>query len=348
MLYDIVVVGAGPAGSSAAGEAAKLGAKVLLIEKRKIIGQPVQCAEFIPRLLCSEVEISTRSIVQEITMMNIHLPNGECVQSSSPGYMLDRMIFDKELVVAAIHNGADISINTTCVSKRNNTIRVKKEGKQMEITAKIIIGADGPTSTVGKWIDAANKEFVLTVQYELPLKKQIDYTEIFFDSNYFGGYAWLFPKKNTANVGIGIKHRAGSTVMIENLLKVFAHSLEKENKVKATPLSMTHGLIPVGGPNRTIKDNIILVGDAAGQTHPITGAGIPQAIICGKIAGNVAVHSLTKTKKKQLNAYDEQWRALFEEELNRALAKRKVLESQWDDLSNIIRRCWVTFPHYYE
>lgn len=348
MFYDVVVVGAGPAGSSAAGEAAKLGAKVLLVEKRKIIGQPVQCAEFIPRLVWKEVNISTRSIVQEVTTMNVYLPTGECVKAHSPGYILDRAVFDKDLVVAAMNNGTDVFINTVCLSKRHKSIVIKKDGKQMEITAKVIIGADGPTSTVGRWIKETNKEFIFAAQYELPLSKQIDYTEVYFENNFTGGYAWLFPKKDTANVGVGIKYKTGATTAVYKMLKMFAHRLLSEEKVKATPLSITSGLIPVGGPHQTVKKNILLVGDAAGQTHPITGAGIPQAIICGKIAGNVAARSLTEQGENTLKTYEDQWRALYGAELKRAQTKRKLLESHWDDLKNIVRRCWVTFPQYYE
>ena len=119
---DILVVGAGPAGSSAASEAAKYGVKVLLIEKKRIIGEPVQCAEFIPKLILNEVEISRDSIIQEIRGMRTHLPNGKCVESYSFGYMLNRSMFDKELVMKAAVNGAEVRVNTLCSSKKEEKI----------------------------------------------------------------------------------------------------------------------------------------------------------------------------------------------------------------------------------
>ncbi|MBE9592273.1 MAG: FAD-dependent oxidoreductase, partial [Proteobacteria bacterium] len=110
--YDVLIVGAGPAGSSAALEAAKNGADVLLIEKKKIIGQPVQCAEFIPKLLLNEIEISHDSIAQRIKGMRTYLPDGEIVESCSPGCMLNRSVFDNELAMKAADKGADVRIDT--------------------------------------------------------------------------------------------------------------------------------------------------------------------------------------------------------------------------------------------
>ena len=76
----------------------------------------------------------------------------------------------------------------------------------MEVTADIVIGADGPRSTVGTWIDSINSEFVVGLQYEVPLSSPLEYTEIYFRREFFGGYGWLFPKGTLANVGIGIKY----------------------------------------------------------------------------------------------------------------------------------------------
>lgn len=349
MLYDVLVVGAGPAGSSAASEAAKHGAKVLMIEKRKVIGQPVQCAEFIPKFLLNELEITHNSIVQKIRGIITHLPSGECFKLNSPGYMLNRSIFDKELATGAAKRGVDIFINTLCVSKEDEKIVINKNGRQMKILPKVIIGADGPKSTVGKWINSTNKDFVIGLQYELPLITPLDHTEIYFDRDFFGGYGWLFPKERSANVGIGIRYNSKSKndKSLGRLLKRFVNALEKEGKVKNSPISITSGLIPVGGPLHTVEDNIMLVGDAAGQTHPITGGGISQAVICGKIAGRISARAIRKENMDILTDYENEWQGIFGKELKRAKTKRQFLESHWDKLDAIVKKCWVVFRGYY-
>lgn len=346
---DILVVGAGPAGSSAASEAAKYGAKVLLIEKKRIIGEPVQCAEFIPKLILSEVEISRDSIVQEIRGMRTHLTNGKCVESYSPGYMLNRSMFDKELAMKATDNGADVRVNTLCSSKEEEKIFINENGRKVGVTAKVIIGADGPKSTVGKWINSVNGDFIIGMQYSVPLVSSLYFTEVYFNHDFFGGYGWLFPKGKSANVGVGIRYNSIIKIdkSLSRLLKKFVKELEKAGKIKNYPFLTTSGLIPVGGPLNTVKDNIMLVGDAAGQTHPITGGGITQAVICGKIAGKIAACAIQKGDIEMLIDYEKEWKDIFGKELERAQMKRRFLESNWDELDTIIKKCWTVFREYY-
>ena len=346
---DILVVGAGPAGSSAASEAAKYGAKVLLIEKKRIIGEPVQCAEFISKLIFCEVEISRDSVVQEIRGMRTHLPNGEYVESCSPGYMLNRSMFDKELAMKAAENGVEVRINTLCSSKKGEKILINENGKKELIIPKVIIGADGPKSTVGKWLNSLNRNFIIGMQHSVPLVPILDFTDVYFDKDFFGGYGWLFPKGKSANVGIGIKYESISKISksLSNILKKFVKTLEKGGKVKNSPFFTTSGLIPVGGPLKTVKNNIMLVGDAAGQTHPITGGGIAQAVICGKIAGKIAAQAIQKEDIEMLNEYENEWREIFGKWLERAQVKRQFLESNWNQLDKIIKKCWTVFKEYY-
>lgn len=348
MYYDILVVGAGPAGSSAALAAAQHGAKVLVVEKRRTIGQPVQCAEFIPKLLWKETAAGSNSIAQEVKNMRIYFPGGKCYEVNSPGYILNRTIFDKELAIAATKSGVQILINTICLSKDDEKIVLRKNSKEITVSAKVIIGADGPKSTVGRWIKEVNKEFIITLQFEMALVKPMDWVEVYFHKDFFSGYAWVFPKKESANVGVGIKLRPDSQASLHKILETFVQRLYAENKVRSSPISITNGLIPVGGPVRTVKKNFLLVGDAAGQTHPITGAGIPQAIICGKIAGRIAARVIKEKKCELLYEYEKEWQSIFGEELKRAQTRRRFLVSNWNNLDKILKRCWVTFSEYYE
>src|SRR5512137_499899 len=114
--YDIVIIGAGPAGSSAAQAAAQRGARVLLIDRRQRVGVPVQCAEFVPQWISRHAHFSPTCIHQTIDSMVTHLPDGASYEMKSPGYMLDRSLFDKELVASAVLAGAKISIETRAVS----------------------------------------------------------------------------------------------------------------------------------------------------------------------------------------------------------------------------------------
>ncbi len=349
MKCDILVVGAGPAGSAAALEASKAGARVVIVEKKKTIGQPVQCGEMIPRTLLKGVEIPQRSIAQEIETSKTVLPSGEWFKTDSPSYILDRTVFDKELAVQAVKDGAHLLIRTQCVSKQGDKVILRKGGRKMEISPMVIIGADGPLSTVGKWIAQVNREFCIGLQYEVPLRAPSDCVEFYFDHDFFGGYGWLYQRGETANVGlIAKRNKESEPLHTDELLRKFTQRLCSDKKIEDSSVSMTGGLIPVGGSLDTVRDNIVLVGDAAGQTHPITGGGIEQAFLCGKIAGEVASEAIRENDLRMLHKYELKWRYFLGKELKRACERRKILESHWDELDSVIKKCWIMFEEYFE
>jgi flavin-dependent dehydrogenase len=101
----------------------------------------------------------------------------------------------------------------------------------------------------------------------------------------------------------------------------------------------TGGLIPVGGPPaRTVRGHRVLAGDAAGQTDPISGSGIPAAVQCGQAAGEAALGSL--------ESYEMEWRGTFEHSLRRALGHRRTQCAEWNrgNFEGLIRRTWIAFP----
>jgi len=142
--------------------------------------------------------------------------------------------------------------------------------------------------------------------------------EIHFSPEYAAGYAWYFPKKDTANVGLALD--AEKRAQITALLDDFVRRLAERGKISGdTVLRKTGGPIPVGGPPVvTRRGNMLLVGDAAGQTDPLTGAGIHRAVVCGTVAGKAAARS-------DPSSYEAEWRDLFLPALRRSLEARRLL-----------------------
>ncbi len=183
------------------------------------------------------------------------------------------------------------------------------------------------------------------VQQTVELKQPAQDTEVYFDREYPGGYAWLFPKGDLANVGVGVRRELGG------IPKVAFRRFEARIKDRIGKLvHVTAGLIPVGGPLPSVeeRDGIILVGDAAGHTHAITGGGVPQAVLCGTLAGTAAAE-YAKGNKKALQDYVHQWRKAFGATMDKAAQKRKALETGWDgeNLDDLVRRCWIACEEYY-
>jgi len=346
-LCDILIVGSGPAGSSAAIAASRGGLRVLVVETRKVIGRPVRCAEYIPAPLVREVKLGHDFIVQAANKMRTILPDGEVQETRAPGYIINRDIFDQGLARKAEERGAEIWLSSKAVSIDKEGIEVHRKDGIQKVKAKFIIGADGPHTKVGSWINSTNRNLIPSAQMSFELSAPMENTEVYFDKEIYGGYGWLFPKGDTANVGIGLQKSNDKSESISKVLDHFVLRLKEEGKIKGDPLRKTAGWIPAEQPRRIIKDNILLAGDAAGHTHPITGAGVAQAVICGKMAGKWAANAVEADDLSILEEYEKEWCELYEESLTRAFNRRQLLEREWDNLENIVKRCWIVFREYY-
>ncbi|MCP4219462.1 MAG: NAD(P)/FAD-dependent oxidoreductase [bacterium] len=348
--YDIVIVGAGLAGCSAALTAAETGASVLIIEKENAVGRPVKCAEFIPKMMLREIDLEEKGVVNSVDTLVSILPSGTQRSSSSPGYIIDKDTYTRNIALKAIQAGARLKIGTTAVRKEAYGLTVRKAGKDTFIQAKIIIGADGPLSTVGKWIQCENREKLTAIQYTYanpnPGSKGM---EVFFHPKYRCGYGWFFPKKNVVNVGVGVDTQSGGNVreaidfLRENLIR--ARRIEADSEI-----SFASGLIPTGGILPVIRQgNILLAGDAAGLTDPITGGGNYQAVVSGKYAGETAAHSVLNNDPARLDNYRKKVMYLFGRVTEQAAMKRRFMEDNWErmDLEELIPKTWVGFREYY-
>ena len=344
--YDVVVVGAGPAGSCSALAAAEAGARVLLLDKKREVGVPVQCAEYVPRQLVAYVPWSHRCVAQQIALMRTHLPDGQSVETPGFGYVIDRALFDKTLAVAACRAGADLLLGAKATERTERGLLIRQGAEEFEVEVKTIVGADGPRSTVGRWIGKVNRELVAAAQCQVVLERPLETTQVYFDPHYPGGYGWLFPKDAVANVGVGVGLK-----FKRDPKEALKHLLDRLKINHRAVISYSGGLIPSGGPpERTWEGNIILVGDAAGQTHPITGAGVAHACLCGQLAGKAAARAALCGDLSLLGEYEQEWRDFLGGILAHALARRRNLDKSWSDdpvaLAHVLYENWVAFPAY--
>ncbi|MFC1494073.1 geranylgeranyl reductase family protein [Thermodesulfobacteriota bacterium] len=344
---DILVIGAGPAGSSAAWNASSLGLKVLLVDGKKFIGKPVRCAEYIPKQLFGELDIKKDFIVQPIYNMKTFMPDGEIIETPSPGYIINREKFDQVLLKRAKKAGTEVWAGCRALLKDRDYVTVRKNGEYIKIYSKIIIGADGPRSKVGKWIGSVNRNLIPAIQARVSLTSPLNDTEVYFHKDFYGGYGWLFPKDNKGNLGLGMKPEPGYPTIKESLNRLIK-MLQVAGRIKGDSESFTAGWIPAESPRNITAENIILAGDAAGQSHPLTGAGIAQAVICGNMAGKWAARAVRKNNIGLISEYENEWYDLYGESQKRAFRRRELLEGKWDDLDNVIKKCWVSFKEYYK
>ncbi len=355
MKYDVVVVGSGPAGSVTARFAAEAGAEVLILERRSEIGVPVLCGEGVSQKIDKWGMLKgKRWIASKMDGAKIYAPDKTMVMLSKEiagnetGYVIYRDIFDQELAQSAAKAGAKIMMKAeaTGLLKEDGKItgvKVKQFDEEFEIKADVVVGADGVESKVGQW---AGLNTVLKPN-DLETCAQYTLTNVDYASKYAefylgkkiapGGYVWIFPKgKGVFNVGIGILASLSESGMALKLLDNFI-SDHPELK-RGEPIRLLAGAAPVAKPIETVKDNLILVGDAARHVDPITGGGLTIALEGGKMAGETIGKSVEQQKfdEETLSAYEAGWKNAFGRKLRRDYMVKEIMLDFDDKTLNML------------
>ena len=338
--YDVVVIGAGPGGSMASYHASINGAKTLLIEKSQEIGEPVRCAEAVPRLEDFGIKADPSFVRNHIKGGYLIAPNGRKITvkgGKTDGYIVERKIFDKYLAVRSARVGTKVAVKSRVVGLEHNgdgyDVIVNHLGEEYTVKAKIVIAADGVESSVAEMAGLKCKklptEICSCAEYEMTNVKLLDNEMMEF---YFGdispkGYAWIFPKGNTANVGLGVIDKKKKA--IDYLNEFIEHPILEGRLKDATPVEFKCGGAPVGGPiEKTVSDNLMVVGDAAGQISPLSGGGIYLSMSCGSIAGEVASKCIKNNDytEESLIEYENKWKEKYYNILMAELKYKSILQ----------------------
>lgn len=334
---DVLVVGAGPAGSRAAQAAARAGAKVLLVEAKRRAGALPHCAEFVPQALALEMDMPARARVQAVTGMETRLGK-ESAFLPTPGWILDRQVFDFALTVEASQAGAEVWTGTRLLGRENGRWRLKRGGEAVEVQAGAVVAADGAASPTARAMGLTPLRALPGAQVVVPLAAPLERTLIFLRPAITGGYAWLFPRGQVANLGLGCAATAGPWRLLEALRR----ELLGEGLILPGVLGKSVGAIPVDGPRpQTWRENVLLAGDATGLTHPLSGAGIPQAVFSGAEAGTAAA-ALAGGSAEAAEDYAQALALRYGRYLARGLAARARWEADWQggDFAGLMGETW--------
>ena len=352
--YDVIVVGAGPGGSLAARTAAERGLDVLLIEKRQEIGDPVRCAEGTSKAgLARFMEPDPRWICAEVDSARIFAPDGTMVELSERlagnevGYVLERKVFDRAVAKTAARAGAEVQVKTQATGLivedgRVAGIRGKQRGDDFEARARVVVGADGVESKVGRWAGINTtlklKDIETCAQFLMADIDIVPNSCDFYMGNKYapGGYVWVFPKgKREANVGLGMlgsKYKGKHPIQY---LREFAEWKFPGGKVLETVV----GAVPVSGMlPRLSTGGLVLVGDAGRVSDPITGGGICNAMESGQIAGDVVAGCVRRgdVSAGALAEYDRRVREELGKSLDRNYRIKEVVTKVSDQTMNVV------------
>lgn len=360
ILYDVIVVGGGPGGTSAASFLGLKGKKVLLLEKEswprdKTCGDALsgKSVEILNELgLSEQLEKADHSIVNGLTFSS---PNGTLVRipfnvsskDISKGYVSRRMVSDYIMWQSAKkHCDAHDGTSVTAMVRDNGRIAgVKAKGKdgiEREFRGKVIIGADGVSSLVAREIRGTDVDpdhtCIAYRAYYSGITGMDQSLEIHFVKSCMPGYFWIFPLENgLANVGVGMvmsDMKKGNVNLQKAMLDAIAQNpLFKERFANAKLVSPIKAwTLPFGSKKRKVHDdNVMLVGDAAGLVDPFSGEGQGNALLSGKLAAIVAAEAIdaNDTSASFLAKYDKQlWDAVWNE-LQSSYNMQKLGRIEW-------------------
>lgn len=332
--YDVAVVGAGPVGSTFARIMAEKGFEVAILEKKKEIGVPLQCAGLVGKRIKEVNVLPNEFIINPVHGGFLHSPE-DTVLSVSKGkpeaYVLDRVKYDQFLAHLAEDSGAEILLNhgVEKIDSVNGVINLKNKEKT-KISAGVVVGADGHSSIVSSTFNPLAESFQ-AAQYLIDVGEkrfQTNFVHLYVDSRVSPGFLWVIPlSESTARVGLFADANYQQLTIILNEL------LNKRSELRgATILKKYYGVIPRHDPHKQlVKDRVILLGDAASQVKPTTGGGLIMGFTSAEIASRAVSKALEVDNVEILTDYNKQYQERFKKELKVQLMVHKIFKSLNDD-----------------
>jgi digeranylgeranylglycerophospholipid reductase len=358
---DVLVVGAGPAGSVAALEAKRAAPEldVLLLERDRAVGAPVRCAEGVGDAGLREFADPDGAawVARKITRVVFVAPDDTevSVAERNVGWILDRTRFDAFLAAQAGADGAELLVGTEAAGMTRAAdgrwhVRTRGPRGEGSYRAKVVIGADGVEAMVGRWAGLDTRvparDMESCAQYVV---QGIDFDPgaiyLQFGRDIApGGYAWIFPKAvGVANVGLGMVALRGDGRNARDYLDAW---VARRYPRGARTAYTVGGVIVHTTIKRTCTDGVMVAGDAAHMINPLSGGGIVNAMKAGRLAGRVAAAAICEgdVSERRLAAYHRAWMNLLGEDHLKYYRLKHALEELDDACFNALARTVNTIP----
>ncbi len=339
--YDVIVIGAGPAGAMAARYASTRGARVCLLERKVKTSSPVRCAEGVGLKGASlTVDVQSRWIRAVVRGIRMISPDGTTVtlRNVDESYVVDRVIMDADLVKDAERAGVRlfVGVTVTGISRSNSGMYTVSAGQE-QFAAPCVIACDGVESRIGRllgWRSQLALEDINSCAFCRITHDSIaaDIIDFFVGSAVApGGYLWVFPRgDNQANVGLGvIASRSGPGKPLELLRRAVERFFPG-----VEPADMHCGGVPVARWQKPlVRGGAMLVGDAARQVNALTGGGIAWALLAGRMAGSAAAAAFVDGTfhQQRLIQYEKEWAREHGKQQERTYALKSMLLNHFGD-----------------
>ena len=330
-LYDVIVVGGGPTGSYVAYKLAERGHKVMVLERKRRVGDSVCCTGIIGQECVSTFGIENKVILRQVNSAKLFSPSGNQLRlwrERPQASILDRAAFDISLAERAQGAGADYVLNSPvkdiAMERDRVNVEASRQGKGANFEARAVVIASGFGSGLCERLGLGRfGDFIIGAQAEVETSG-VDEVEVYFGRDMAPGFfAWLVPT-TPPMARIGLMARKNPELYLKRWLAYLA----AQGKIASAETELSYGGIPLKPLPRTYGERLMVVGDAAGQVKPTSGGGIYYGLLCADIAAKTLHQALADgdLSAKRLVQYERGWRKRLGQELKIGCWARKLFE----------------------
>ena len=324
-------MGAGPIGSYIAYRLAKLGYKVLVFERRPMVGDAACCTGIISKECFDRFPIVNSAVLTKSSSAKFFSPSGKCLRLSKDtvqAYVVDRVAFDRALAEKAQEEGVEylFSARVEGITSRDNCVRanVESKGETRDFEGRMAVISSGFGASLPQKLGLGKiSDFILGAQAEVKVG-DLEEVEVYLGQEIAPGFfGWLVPT-SAGKALAGLLSRRSPGSYLKNLLS----SLLAQGKIASTETKIIYGGIPLSPLPKTYRERVVVVGDAAGQVKPTTGGGIYYGLLCADIAAEV-IHDALRADDcsgKRLAYYERGWKEKLARELQIGYWARKTYE----------------------
>ncbi len=354
---DVLIIGAGPGGGSAALHAARAGLSTMIVEADPEVGVPVHCGECLSQLAIDnlDLDLPENVVALECKGIRVIFPDGTAKLLTEKGYVLEKHLFEQWLADEAVREGASLHLSHRVTSMERiynsenefSNWKIDGRGNEFPIECKAVIDASGVSGAASKLLDMGTEvEVIAGFQYEMADVPNDGYLDFYLWPKYSPhGYVWMIPKKGErANVGLVTTDKKGAIKYLDQFVedtyfkgKTVQNPEWRKPGIKPRPFG---GTIPISGPREiTTGDGLILVGDAAGFTSPLFEGGSHLALWSGRAAAKTVASAISSgdLSDKALQPYVKAWKRKFPPYDKILKGKTSLYELSDDQLSSMAR-----------
>ncbi|MDO8625655.1 MAG: NAD(P)/FAD-dependent oxidoreductase [Candidatus Diapherotrites archaeon] len=334
--FDVAVIGAGPAGGSAAFWAAKAGLSAVILEEHEVIGEPVHCGECLSNTAMDRMGWKFPKEVVSFPVKGVRtiFPNNDSFLVTEPGVVLEKHLWEQWIAKQAQDAGAQLELGHRVKGLRRENNAWKIDTAKGEVAAKILIDGSGVQSVSNTLLKLSNRfSSVVGIQYELKDIPRDDYMDFYLWPELSPhGYLWMIPKSDgRANVGLVTDQNNKAKPFLDEFVR-------RKNWQNKTVVKTFGGLIPSSGAlEKTVSDGLMLIGDAAGFTSPLFEGGSQLGLMSGKLAAETAKEALDEgdASASFLKKYESRWKNEFPPYQKIIEGKKKLYALTDDELNEV-------------